>query len=445
MQQPTLASLAARAAAWMMLWIGAALLVGPSRAQEPSPVTLEVPGRTNLAPWIASHGTFVAVTWGAQTDGAWDIYVAVSDDSGRTFGYPVRVNAIAGEGRVSGEIPPRVALHLPAGASRPEVVVAWNATGQGTEIKAARSRDLGRTFTTPVSLQDAGAPGDRGWHALTIDTRGRAHVVWLDHRGLAAAKTEAGDSHGEHDGVAMAQRSRLHHAIVGDAAASRGRRRPTRSADRALAAGVCYCCKTALASTGRGVLAAWRHVYPGNMRDIAFAWLTAPAAAEPARISEDGWSIHGCPDDGPALAVSAGDRVHAVWPTVIPGAEPVGALFYASLADGGGFTPRQRVPTLGGPKPSHPQIAVDGAGRLFIAWDEFVDGARTAAAVSATVRDGQLQFSEPVRLATAAPSTYPVMAPLADGVIAAFTTGPPQDSVIMVRRVTATAAPSTPP
>ena len=39
----------------------------------------------------------------------------------------------------------------------------------------------------------------------------------------------------------------------------------------ALTGGVCYCCKTALAVGADGAIyAAWRHVYPGNMRDIAF-------------------------------------------------------------------------------------------------------------------------------------------------------------------------------
>jgi hypothetical protein len=69
------------------------------------------------------------------------------------------------------------------------------------------------------------------------------------------------------------------------------------------------------------------------------------------------------------LAVGAGDRVHVVWPTVIPGPEPIGALFYARL-DAAEFSARQRVPTLGAPKPSHPQVVEDGTGHLFFAWDE---------------------------------------------------------------------------
>lgn len=413
------------------------------QAQVPGQVTLTVPGHTNATPWIASDGRAVAVVWGATADGKSDIYVATSDDEGATFGPPVRVNTVAGDGRVSGEIPPRVALHRPAGAARPDVVVAWNAKDQGTEVKIARSRDGGRTFGKPASLQASGAAGDRGWHALTIDAQGTAHVVWLDHRGLAEAKAASSgggaapmDHHAEHDGVAMAQKSRLVYATLGATAAP----------EQMVTPGVCYCCKTALVPTSRGVVAAWRHVYAGNMRDIAFAWLGRPgaAASAPARVNEDGWAINGCPDDGPAMAVGARDAVHIVWPTVIPGPEPMGALFHAAMADGVRFGARQRVPTLGAPKPSHPQVAVDGAGRLFVAWDEMRSGVRTAAMVDATpTADGGLRFGAPAPIAPGGPTLYPVMAPLARGVVVAWTSGAPGASTIVVQRRQASAAQGT--
>jgi len=230
-------------------------------------------------------------------------------------------------------------------------------------------------------------------------------------------------------GVAMAQKSRLHYATYGD--------RP--APEQMLAPGVCYCCKTALAPTRRGVFAAWRHVYAGNMRDMAFALLDAPGAAAPSRLSADGWAINGCPDDGPALAVGANDRLHAVWPTVIPGPEPVGALFYASKpATAAAFGARQRVTTLGAPKPSHPQVALDGTGRIFVAWDEILGGVRVAAYVDGVATtDGTLRLGAPARIVPAGPTQYPVMAPLARGVVVAWTSGTPAASVIRVRHLVA--------
>jgi hypothetical protein len=93
---------------------------------------------------------------------------------------------------------------------------------------------------------------------------------------------------------------------------------------RALSAGVCYCCKTAMVRGRNGALhIAWRHVYPGDMRDIAFVTShdDGRTFGAPVRVHEDKWSVKGCPDDGPALAADARGSVHVVWPTMVLGKE----------------------------------------------------------------------------------------------------------------------------
>jgi hypothetical protein len=424
----------AMAVAWMLIWVTSAFVFGTSLAQEAPPVTLSVAGRTSATPWIASAGTAIAVSWMATADGKADVFVAVSHDEGRSFAAPVQVNTVAGDGRANGEFPPRVAFGPADGSGRREVVVAWNAKDQGTEVKLARSRDGGRTFAAPEALQAPGAAGDRGWHAMALDDRGVAHVIWLDHRGMTAAKSDGGHK-GEHDGVAMAQLSSLYYAAA--APGSRG-------VERAVSPGVCYCCKTAVVAAPGRIVAAWRHVFAGNMRDIAFTESRDGGRTfRPiARVSEDGWSINGCPDDGPALAVGEDARVHAVWPTVVQGPETSGAIFYAALGTGSSFSARQRVPSLGSPKPSHPQVVVDGSGRVVVAWDEIIGGVRTAAYATGVAQpDGRVTFGPPARIA-AGPTAYPVMAVAPRGVVAAWTAGPPTASSIHVRRIDAGDAPS---
>lgn len=408
---------------------GLLLMAGPLHAQEGA-VTLAVPGRISATPFIAASGRQVAVSWMATAAGKSDVFVAVSDDEGRTFGRPVQVNTVAGDGRANGEFPPRVGFGAAGANGQREIVVAWNAKDQGTEVKIARSRDGGRTFAAPEALQAPGAAGDRGWHSMAVDEHGVAHVVWLDHRRLAAAKTGGGHQ-GEHDGVAMAQLSSLYYA-----AAAAG----TRGAERAVAPGVCYCCKTAIVAAPGRIVTAWRHVFAGNMRDIAFTESRdgGKTFRPIARVSEDGWSINGCPDDGPALAVGGDARVHAVWPTVVQGPETSGAIFYAALGAGGSFSARQRIPTLGSPKPSHPQLVVDAAGTIVVGWDEVIDGVRTAAYVTATAApDGTLRFGRPAVLAGPGPSAYPVMVATDRGVLAAWTAGTPTTSTVQVRRIDA--------
>jgi hypothetical protein len=395
-------------------------------------VTLAVKDRSNATPWVAARGSFVAVAWGGTLDGNTDVFVAVSRDGGNRFAEPVQVNAIAGEARLGGELPPRVEL-LGRANGDPEIIVLWTARGASTEIKTARSSDGGKSFSFPVTLQSSGVRGDRGWAALAIDKSGEAHAIWLDHRGLASddnQKAHADHKAAEHDGTAMAQRSGLFYAA--------GEQTSWRQ-EQELTTGVCYCCKTALAVAPSGTIyAAWRHVYSGNFRDIAFTSSrdAGRTFATPTRISEDQWQLNGCPDDGPAMAVDGAGTVHVVWPTVLTGPVSQGALFYATSSDGRTFTPRVRVSTLGSPKPSHPQIAVDAKGRIILAWDEVVNGTRTAV-VREVLRGsrGEVTFGQAIKVAEGQPSLYPVLASTAGAIVSAWTAGTPGRSVIQVRRL----------
>jgi hypothetical protein len=403
--------------------------------QSSAPVSLTLPGRSSATPWVAASGSFVAVAFGATNASGTDVFVAVSRDAGRTFSSPNLVNAIAGEARLGGEFPPRVALTARDGPKDPEVAVLWTARGTSTEIKTARSRDGGRTFDTPVTLQAIGAAGTRGWPALTLDQQGTAHSIWLDHRGMAATAHSEGNHPGHRaavpqDGVAAAQKSGLYYASAGGAS----------TGEHELTKGVCYCCKTALVAGADGTLyAAWRHVYAGNLRDMALTVSRdgGRTFSEPVRVSEDRWAINGCPDDGPAMAVDKTGVAHLVWPTVIDGPQPQGGIFYATTRDGKQFTARVRIPTLGSPKPSHPQIVVDRAGRVVVAWDELIEGRRVAAAREVKVQpDGTAMFGDPIDLATGESGVYPVLAASDQGLVAVWTTGSGEQSAVRARTLT---------
>jgi hypothetical protein len=383
-------------------------------AAPPSAVTFAVSGRTNSTPWIAAADSFVAVVWGASAEGKADVMLAVSRDAGRTFSASVRVNAVAGDARLSGEIPPRVTLAPRSAGGDPSVTVVWNAKDRGTEIKSATSRDGGRTFSAAISLQRPDAAGDRGWQAATLDARGNLHTIWLDHRGLATdiAKPSSAGHKGEHDGVAMAQKSGLYYRSVAS------------SSERELFKGVCYCCKTAIATGAKGeIYAAWRHVFPGNLRDMALTVSRDGGRSfDPlVRVHEDKWSINGCPDDGPAMAVAPSGSIHLVWPTVLDGT--VGALHYSWTHDGRSFISPVRVPTLGSPKPSHPQIAIDARGRVMVAWDEVVKGVRTAVAREVRQSGGGIQFGPTITLDESGSAMYPVLAAIKNGWMAVWTGG----------------------
>ena len=402
------------------------------------PITLGVTGRANANLSLASEGSFVAAVWSAALEnGTTDIYAAASADGGATFSPPMRVNSTAGEARVNGEQAPRVALAARPGGV-PRIDVVWTATREKRDILlTARSTDGGRSFATASVVPGSDAGGRRGWASIDIDANGTALVTWLDHRRMAERDSQmAAMQHGDSPGagrsttankpsMTMPELSQLYVATLDGSAA------------RPVTDSVCFCCKTATAFGRAGeVYVAWRHVYSGNLRDMAVAWSGdgGRTFAPPVRVSEDKWAINGCPEDGPVLAVDRQARLHIVWPTVVnEGGEPVKALFHAVSRDGRVFSDRMRLPTKG--QANHPRMAFAGDESLAVAWDESGDGSRRVALARGVPRtDGGVGFE---RLASSGSrtGTYPAVAHAPEGFVLAWTTGDPATSTIRIESV----------
>jgi hypothetical protein len=346
---------------------------------EPSRIALAVEGRSNASASVSALGQTVAAVWTASTDDTSDIYLSVSKDGGATFGAPVRVNDIAGDARASGEQAARVLV-----GHGNTIHVAWPARRDGhSVIRYAGSTDGGRTFSPAVTVAGAALTGARGWHALALGYDGGVHVVWLDGRN-AAPMTHA-------HGTAGAKPARsgggprqdiFHTSWKGDGPRS----------EHPVAGSVCFCCKTAVVTAGDRVYAAWRHIYPGSLRDIAVARSTDNGATfgDPIRVSEDGWTIEACPDDGPAMAADGHGGIHIAWPTLVSGRK---SIFYSTLS-GDAFAPRLRLDS-GESDPAHPQIASDEHTNTAIVWDQRTGDSRQVVfrPVSGSVAEAPQVFS----------------------------------------------------
>jgi hypothetical protein len=416
----------------------AALVAGSAvGARSETAIEIGIRDRANASASIATSGSFVGIVWSAKTkDGVTDIYAATSRDSGRTFGTPVRVNAVAGEASASGEQPPRIALSDGASAL-PAIAVMWTAKStNGTRLVSARSTDGGRSFSHAESVPGSDASGNRGWESMAMDPNADAVAVWLDHRNVPARTSSAGMPAGAHqhgatshpadmDGAARAQLSQIFFARLAD-----------RGSARAIAPGVCYCCKTSVATAPDGrIVVAWRHVYPGNVRDIALTLSSdgGRTFAPPVRLSDDDWVLDGCPENGPSVAVDLTNTIHVVWPTLVQGdagAEPSMKLFYATSRDGKSFTMRQPLPTNDAPR--HPQLAVEPSGHIAVVWDEQAEGVRRIVAARGATDGTSVRFTRDV--ITDDRGTYPAIAPLADGALIAWTSGPVERSVLRITR-----------
>ena len=403
--------------------------VAPTSAQP----TLGVTGAVNATPSLTADGRTIAAVWTTSKDGAGNVYVATSTDAGVTFSEPRRVNDVDGDATANNEQPPRVAMSG-SGPTR-TLTVLWSKRNEGPQrtrrdaIRMSRSVDGGRTFAPAAFTHDSALSGARGWESLTVEPGGRVHAVWLDGRDAERTMAEAA----AHSGMAhkgQPPQDIYHGTITADG----------HVVESVIATGVCFCCKTAVAVDTRGaVYAAWRHIFPGSMRDIAFAKSTDGGRRfEPlVRVSEDKWELNGCPEDGPTLAVDQEGTIHIAWATVVNEGDPVKALFYTMSRDGRTFSPRARVRVDAEATPGHPQLTLTPDGGAAIVWDEVIFGVRR---VSFT-RVSRAGVFQPVQtLSGDEAASNPVIVPSEGNLVVAWTsrssaakTGIPP--VIRIRRI----------
>jgi hypothetical protein len=397
-----------------LLVLGGASAARPVPASVPDPLRLAVEGAASSGISLAASGRDVVATWAATAPGVTNVYAAVSHDEGGSFGPATRVNDVAGDARTSGEQGPRVGIGT-------AVDVVWcSKAGSAARIRGARSRAGAASFGPATTMHAENLPGARGWASLARDADGNAHVVWLDGR-------NAGDP----ASMPRSMRQDIFHAVW----------RPDGSHEEVtVATDVCFCCKTAVATApGRVVYVAWRHIYPINLRDIAVAHSSdgGKTFSAPVRVSEDGWQIAGCPDDGPALAVDQSGTLHIVWPTMVGGADRAAkGIFYSSSTDGGRtFAPRQRIDEEGSGA-AHPQIAA-GGGRVAIVWDEAGATRRACLREVSTepTRSGGARVLGPIAILSAGPAVYPAIAATPSALVAAWTETSAAGSEIRVRRI----------
>lgn len=316
----------------------------------------------------------------AAVDGAGRIWVAYarpagnagqvvlqrSDDNGATWQSPVRVNAAVEPVAAEGENRPKLAF-----GSAGEMYVTWTSptSAQFTgDIRFARSLDGGKTWSTPTVVHRDRQLITHRFESLLVDAKGRLWVTWVDKRDLKAA---------------------IYYAHSDDRGA-------TWSGDTKLADGSCECCRIALASDGRGRVAAmWRHVFEPNERDHAFAFLgTSQAKVERATV--DRWRVDACPHHGPSLAFGPDGTRHAVWFNQVDGQ---GRAFYGQLSAGAPSNV-QKLPAGA----THADLAVAGR-NVVVAWKRF-DGSVTKIE-SLISNDAGRSFAPGPSLQTAGDSDQP--------------------------------------
>lgn len=231
---------------------------------------------------IAMSGDILLLAAGKDPRGA-PLQLFISHDGGDTFGAGVPVSAKDSKLDSHGENSPV----LINGMRGPAVL--WDQPGpDGSQIMCAHSMDDGASFSKPVQVNDAKASAYAGH--LAADGK-VLFAAWLDGRDHARNGTASIYSARSTNGGATWQKNV----------------RVTQNA--------CPCCRPNLAVLPNGhIVAIWRNVFPGQIRDMACA-VSADGGqtwSAPRRVAVDNWHILGCPVSGPHLAVS-GKRLFAAW------------------------------------------------------------------------------------------------------------------------------------
>ncbi len=255
-----------------------------------------------------------------------------------------------------GDNRPKIAFGL-----RGQVVISYTrplARPYTGEIRMLRSDDGGAHFSAPFTVHQDRQVITHRFDSILFDERGDLYTFWIDKRDAEQAWAKHQGDMSSYEGAAV------YFNVSNDGGKRFG-------PDRRLADHSCECCRIALSSeAGQGVVALWRHVFAGSVRDHAFAKVKGEQASSLERATEDQWVLKACPHHGPGLARAAQGGYHAVWYGEKQGKA---AARYGRLDTKG--RPVGQVMELPDARADHADVAVSGE-RVVITWRSF-DGTQT--------------------------------------------------------------------
>jgi len=304
-------SATARALAVLRTLLAGALLqsFGSGCARRASTVTaLGPPGnvaQAALDPSVACDPVKhdVLLSWIAGDSTSWRVWFARSTDRGATWSVPVAVSPAGERVRLEPESSPRLVCD-----ENGRLGIAWSAWAESalvavrmTDLRFAHSFDGGRTWSTPVTVNDdtTGGAGSQSFQDLAVRPEGGLYAAWLDSRpGLDRPFVE---DTCRHDASIWFARSE-------DFGAHWGANLPHWS-------NVVPNSRVSVVVTpGGDIFAAFRKHYRGGIRDVVLGRPGGP----PVRLYMDAWRIRNCPPSGPAMALSRDGTLRMAWYTGAP-------------------------------------------------------------------------------------------------------------------------------
>lgn len=282
------------------------------------------------------------IAWVAQEGGANNVYVLRADAAGAR---PVRVNP----DDLSAD-----SLHQAPGlALGPdgEIYVSWSSRKPRTEgslfasdLRVSRSLDGGVSFDRPLRVNED-RPIAHSFEGLAVAADGALLVAWIDGR-------EGSD------------RPRTYLARVNDRGGT------VSSVVRLDGEETCVCCRVDVAAGGDTVVALWRKVFPGSLRDMVLGLSRdgGRTFGPSLLVHPDRWKISACPHRGGSLGLDGRGRIYAAWYT--EGTQETSRLLLAVSADGRRFAAPRRLDIAAGSIPDHLRLGVNDGGTAVAVWED---------------------------------------------------------------------------
>jgi len=334
-----------------------------------------------------------------------ELYFSRSEDGGKTWRTPIRINEEPGEiwgfsvSKPRIEVGPTGTLHVFYPANHKS-----EATGMAAvSARYRRSTDNGKSFSAPITI-NLPVTGDRS----DVLGEGLAATNSFGTMGVAPDGTiitawqnvmEMRNSADGADGMV---------AISVDDGKSFNTERVVLPDND-----VCPCCQMTLAF-GKETVYMGLRIITDEWRDSAIARSTdgGRSFSVDGRLDLAPWELEGCPLKPTELGID-GQQVYAV--TYTGGEDPAGLYFTVSNDGGKTFAGKQQVHPDAAYSDA-PALTVDATGNIRLVWHAKLNGPRRL--FTAVSFDGGESISEPVEIATpAGKSAYPETAVAADGTV----------------------------
>ncbi|MDQ7091690.1 MAG: sialidase family protein [Methylococcales bacterium] len=291
------------------------------------------------------------------------IYVDYSDDKGKNYSTPIKINPKPQKMSAWPENPPAIAISQSGRIH----VLYYADEQQKTTNFYSYSDNKGKSFSPPVLVSDQADTALHYMAKMLLDTDDNLYLFWHDSR-------HTPPNHQSGKGTLALYYSKNHAS----------KKQPFKN--QFISHGICSCCRmaTALSSTGLPVIFT-RMIFNQGVRDHGLFKINKKGQwSKPQRITKDNWQIEACPEHGPALAIDRKNRNHLAWFSL---GETRQGIFYA-YSDDEGKTLSNILP-LGDKNKlaSHPHVmAIDQ--HVALVWTQF-DGNQTSVLLKTSLDRGE--------------------------------------------------------